>query len=64
MKQLSLEWNVLPLNVKEKYMKESEIEMEKFKKDLLIWEENMLRQGHSDVVRNKELLDSSRTKST
>jgi len=56
---IAKEWEQMPEGIKEEYKKHGEQELQRYRSDLLVWEESMLRQGHIDVVRNKELLDKT-----
>ncbi|XP_001603051.1 transcription factor A, mitochondrial [Nasonia vitripennis] len=61
-RQLAREWEMIPEERKDQYKEETKIALDKYKSDMLAWEESMIRQGHIDVVRNKELLEISSTK--
>lgn len=50
-------WREMSDDEKSKYKMESQRLMEQYKQDLRTWEENMVRNGHIDVVRNRGLLD-------
>ena len=52
------EWKNLSEDIKEAYKKSSKVKDEIYKKELLEWEEKMIRNNHLDVIRNKELLEN------
>jgi len=54
---LADKWKVMSEEEKEKYKLESQKLMEQYKQDMKEWEENMVRKGHIDVVRNRGLID-------
>ncbi|XP_023245141.1 transcription factor A, mitochondrial isoform X2 [Copidosoma floridanum] len=56
---VSKKWDLMPEQDKKKYKEESESELQQYRSEMLAWEENMLRQGHFDVIRNKDLLEKS-----
>lgn len=58
LKSVAKEWELLEEQEKENYVTRTKKELENYKFDLLNWEENMIRQGHIDVVRNKDLLET------
>lgn len=46
----------MPDSVKEKFVVKAKSEMENYKVELLKWEEKMIREGHLDVVRTRNIL--------
>lgn len=50
-------WGKLSPNEKEEFFKEAAVEFEKYRKDITMWEEKMVRLGNVDVVRVKAQVD-------
>ena len=59
---VSKKWNSLPAEKKQQYAKECKVLYEKYEKELSAWEENMIRLGHTDVVRHKSSVESKKQK--
>lgn len=58
MKHLGNEWKNLPEDKKEMYKQKSREKNEEYKKQLLEWEEKMIRTDNLDVIRNKDHLEN------
>ncbi|KAM7363476.1 mitochondrial transcription factor A isoform 2-T5 [Cochliomyia hominivorax] len=50
-------WGTLTEEQKQVYIMESRKELEKYKKEISLWEEKMIRLGHIDVIRHGNLID-------
>lgn len=50
-------WSSMTDEQKSVYLMESRKELEKYKKEIALWEEKMIRMGNIDVVRNINLID-------
>lgn len=59
---MAREWEIMPDARKEKYKEEAKLALDKYKSDMLVWEESMIRQGHIDVIRSKDLLEAPSTR--
>ncbi|XP_015122488.1 transcription factor A, mitochondrial isoform X2 [Diachasma alloeum] len=51
------EWNEAPADVKAKFENETKKLMEEYKKEMINWEEKMIKLGHIDVVRKQVLME-------
>ncbi|XP_063972918.1 transcription factor A, mitochondrial isoform X2 [Diachasmimorpha longicaudata] len=51
------EWSDAPREVKVKFENETQKLMEQYKKEMINWEEKMIKLGHIDVVRKQVLMD-------
>ena len=59
---MAKEWENISPSEKQKYDNDAKTVLEKYRSDMLKWEESMVRQGHLDVVRNKEVLGNKLSK--
>lgn len=59
---MSQEWEILSENHKAKYADDLKRDIEKYKQDLLNWEEKMIKLGHVDLVRTAVLLSKPAVK--
>ncbi|CAG0878545.1 unnamed protein product [Darwinula stevensoni] len=59
LKQRAAEWNAMSNEEKFSYVEESQKAKARYEKEIRSWEEEMVKQGHVDVVRGKARLDSS-----
>lgn len=57
--RITNEWNSLSEEKKKAYNDKSAQESAQYKVDLKNWEMNMIRLGHTDLVRGKTLLDNA-----
>ncbi|XP_057340222.1 transcription factor A, mitochondrial-like isoform X2 [Microplitis mediator] len=55
--QMCKEWTLLPTKEREKYETEHKKLTEQYMNKLIVWEAEMIRLGHIDVVRRRVLLD-------
>lgn len=52
MRNMSNEWKNLTIEDKNKYIAKAERLSEKYKIELKHWEENMIREGHQDLLKS------------
>ncbi|XP_058805307.1 transcription factor A, mitochondrial isoform X2 [Phymastichus coffea] len=56
LKEMSQEWKNMSDDLKQKYVMKTKAQMDKYKEEIMKWEERMIREGHLDVVRSKNIL--------
>ena len=63
-KKCTASWAAMSDKEKEKFLTDARNEIEQYKKDMLVWEEKMLRSGNIDVLRHRNTISPSESKDT